>query len=847
MRVIPKYQEGDKINYLSPHNKTKLLKKAGRYQMGGLIDTIDAKLDSLGTLGRLGVELLDPTGITGYKYLKDSYNEFMGDKSLKNAGKVGLAILGAFPVIGSLGKAGKVARAVDKIDDVSDARKALKLKDFQKATDLSKEESIALKNQVLESFTVHYTGKKHSVSEIVDSKGEINVEKLKSILKEIETNLTTSEGTKLTSLENVTSLDKRHIETNTIDKLSHTLAVGKSAQNLPTPLGISKQDQVFTALMHDIGNMINTNEHLHGPIGAKILKEVFPDINQELLNNVAGHMARNMRSSTQKALKIADIADGRNYLEFFKKIVIPKDIKALENQATMLKKELSSLPEASGKYKYLDRRLKTLEEEKGKLEKALAEVDNIPENEEDKVKHFKKFWEEVLKWPNAKSWVYKSTDSFVPVGNLNTAAYNAGILKRRILTADTQLLYSVNKDGTLKVMTDVNGSPLINHAGTVRTYDTLPEEMRIAMERSGDARELKLGSKNPGIPLYDHSEFKNLAQQYLGSNEIVALREAIERERGLNGALSPRGKELSHILLNVKWAATHDMEGIVSVGGRTAGKEGSLLEVTRWTPGQLSVVVDNYKRGYRGKVSPVIKGQGNYAGRIGQGYQTNGNNFGGSLYVTNSPKIGVRYADLRVGYENLGELIKDLSPEQQARATDIVKEILAFNKQNNIKQGNLIKNVMGTKYKSGTYEDLPSELYEEINKDKLQWLISKYDELQHIIGNKGMGLGGTRRGVAFLSDNALVQNWNQRTYKAWLPTDRILNKYFNRSYNNHNRFVEFANQLRFKQGITTNIGETFKLAHEKGAPYGIDFMLRPQDFEVARYKAGSKLLKRTIN
>jgi len=53
--------------------------------------------------------------------------------------------------------------------------------------------------------------------------------------------------------------------------------------------------------------------------------------------------------------------------------------------------------------------------------------------------------------------------------------------------------------------------------------------------------------------------------------------------------------------------------------------------------------------------------------------------------------------------------------------------------------------------------------------------------------------------------------------------------------------------LRFKQGITTNIGETFKLAHEKGAPYGIDFMLRPQDFEVARYKAGSKLLKRTIN
>jgi len=63
---------------------------------------------------------------------------------------------------------------------------------------------------------------------------------------------------------------------------------------------------------------------------------------------------------------------------------------------------------------------------------------------------------------------------------------------------------------------------------------------------------------------------------------------------------------------------------------------------------------------------------------------------------------------------------------------------------------------MGTKYKSGTYEDLPSELYEEINKDKLQWLISKYDELQHIIGNKGMGLGGTRRGVAFLSDNALV-------------------------------------------------------------------------------------------
>lgn len=91
------------------------MKLKKKYDIGGFIDSVDSSLDKLGTWGKLGVQILDPTGITGWKDLGDSIKAFQQEKdagkSILKAGEVGLAALGAVPMIGSIGKLGKVGRS----------------------------------------------------------------------------------------------------------------------------------------------------------------------------------------------------------------------------------------------------------------------------------------------------------------------------------------------------------------------------------------------------------------------------------------------------------------------------------------------------------------------------------------------------------------------------------------------------------------------------------------------------------------------------------------------------------------------------------------------------------------
>lgn len=67
------------------------------------IDFIGNKLDDMGIVGT-AIQMADPTGITGYKDVKDSYENFKKDSSLANAGLLGLAALGALPMIGKIPK-----------------------------------------------------------------------------------------------------------------------------------------------------------------------------------------------------------------------------------------------------------------------------------------------------------------------------------------------------------------------------------------------------------------------------------------------------------------------------------------------------------------------------------------------------------------------------------------------------------------------------------------------------------------------------------------------------------------------------------------------------------------------
>lgn len=94
----------------------KLIKK---HQLGGIADWVDTKLDSLGNWGKLGAQLADPTGITGWKDLKDSYNDFQQKHSWASAGALGIAALAAVPMMGYVGKAGRFVKEAEAIGDIA--------------------------------------------------------------------------------------------------------------------------------------------------------------------------------------------------------------------------------------------------------------------------------------------------------------------------------------------------------------------------------------------------------------------------------------------------------------------------------------------------------------------------------------------------------------------------------------------------------------------------------------------------------------------------------------------------------------------------------------------------------
>lgn len=60
-----------------------------------IIETVDNFLDSLGTIGRVAVELADPTGVTGWKDLSNATEALKEEKSIGNISNFALALAGA--------------------------------------------------------------------------------------------------------------------------------------------------------------------------------------------------------------------------------------------------------------------------------------------------------------------------------------------------------------------------------------------------------------------------------------------------------------------------------------------------------------------------------------------------------------------------------------------------------------------------------------------------------------------------------------------------------------------------------------------------------------------------------
>lgn len=95
--------------------------------------------------------------------------------------------------------------------------------------------------------------------------------------------------------------------------LRHLYNAAKTAQSSPVPEGATKQEFVFAALAHDIGELLG-REH-HGKTSAQLLKELYPDVPQNVLHSINNHMSKDMpiMDPLTRGLHFADVASGVPY------------------------------------------------------------------------------------------------------------------------------------------------------------------------------------------------------------------------------------------------------------------------------------------------------------------------------------------------------------------------------------------------------------------------------------------------------------------------------------------------------------------------------------------------------
>lgn len=104
----------------------------------------------------------------------------------------------------------------------------------------------------------------------------------------------------------------------------HIGSVVKTAQDIPVPLGYTRQDLVQAALGHDIGKVIDARQGQHEQISADILEnamkqngiigvqDIKPDVIQAIAKHGLGDQAMDLDPLT-KALHVADVTRGANY------------------------------------------------------------------------------------------------------------------------------------------------------------------------------------------------------------------------------------------------------------------------------------------------------------------------------------------------------------------------------------------------------------------------------------------------------------------------------------------------------------------------------------------------------
>lgn len=147
-----------------------------------------------------------------------------------------------------------------------------------------------------------YTGDKHKISEVIDDRGNVNLANLLKIQNEALSNIP---GGRLARhrLENP---DWHKTDWNTFlhSRDAYQRALQAGYQN----------EALFPTLMHDAGKLWAGDGH--GPYGASIIKQMFPDATDEQIMAIYQHMDKIPESAIGKLVKGADIKEPNQFRTF---------------------------------------------------------------------------------------------------------------------------------------------------------------------------------------------------------------------------------------------------------------------------------------------------------------------------------------------------------------------------------------------------------------------------------------------------------------------------------------------------------------------------------------------------
>lgn len=147
-----------------------------------------------------------------------------------------------------------------------------------------------------------YTGNKHKISEVIDDSGNVNLANLFKIQNEALSNIP---GGRLARhrLENP---DWHKTDWNTF---LHSRDAYQRALQAGYP-----NEALFPTLMHDAGKLWAGDGH--GPYGASIVKQIFPDATNEQIMAIYQHMDKVPESAMGKLVKGADIKEPNQFRTF---------------------------------------------------------------------------------------------------------------------------------------------------------------------------------------------------------------------------------------------------------------------------------------------------------------------------------------------------------------------------------------------------------------------------------------------------------------------------------------------------------------------------------------------------